>query len=492
MKRFLITSIILSCLSIGQAYGQFSGLIRKAIQKQAQVTPINKIDPNKPDDIKKNSLSIEENCYVARLAKPGKLKSLITDDMDITKLVIYGVINEKDIETAKSIPNLRSLDLRNVGNSKLSFDMFDKLKIQLSCSLDTLFLPNVVNLECAESRYWNILPRFVVSEEIAYINSDFDGRKDFKDVQGFPEIKYGRQFSVPDTLDLSSAIVVNNFFGNQRDHYAKVKFGKNLRYIDNNAFNIRGGIDILEFADGSNPTIKVNAFKPRGDSRTSLPRIKMARVPKGSIDLFKSLDFPEWILVDSDPVLEYNIDIQTPGTLEQSLIGKNLKLISKLKITGKLDFQDIRILQDIYFIRSLDLSDAIVCMSEADRQKEISDLEGQAAMANLMSEGQYQRDGNRLGRNVRNKLIQAGEEAIEDKKNEKLPEICEIPGGAFWGLDLLQVLALPKTLANIRSHRYHELITSKNLKVIWVGKEAYSKLPLDWIKSQTNAEIRTY
>lgn len=483
MKKVLITSIILSCLSIGQVYGQFGRLKEKAI---------NKIDPNKPNDIKDNSLSIEGNCYVARLAKPGKLNSLIKDNSDITKLVIYGIINEKDIETAKSLPNLKSLDLSNVGNSKLSFDMFDKGKIKISCSIDTLYISEAIEYQYAESQFWNILPRFVVSEGIAYINSDFDGRTDYKDVQGFPEIKYGRKFSVPDTLDLSSAIVVKNFFGNQKDHYAKVKFGKNLRYIENNAFYINGGIDILEFADGSNPTIKVNAFKPKGESYTSLPRIKMARVPKGSIDRFKSLDFPEWILVDSDPVLGYNIDIKTPGTLKETLHGINLKLISKLKITGTLDFQDINTLQSIYFLNYLDLSEAVVCMSEADRQKEISELEGQAAMANLTSEGQYQRDGNRLGRNVRNKIIQAGEDAIEDMKKEKLPEICELPGGAFWGLDLLQVLALPKTLANIRPHRYHKLITSENLKVIWVSKDAYSKLPLEWIGSKTNAEIKTY
>ena len=493
MNKLFITTIILTFLFAGHANAQFSSLMKKAIDKQAKKNAINEYDPNKPVNFNDNSIFFYQlgDRYVctANLIKGGKLKSLLKNNTEITKLIINGIIDEKDIEYIKSLPSLKSLDLSNVANSELSFQLFDHNKIKISSELDTLYIPQVIKLKDAESKYWNILPRYVVSEGVAYINSGIDDNLDFKSIQGFPNSR--RVIRVPDVLDLSSAVVINNFFGEQKP-IKKIIFGENLRYLGFNAFRFFEGVDIVEFADNSAPTIENEVFWPRGVNTNSLPRIKMMKVPKGYINYFKGLNIPEWILTDSYPNLEYNINLKVPGTLAQYIKENEKKLISKLKITGTMDFQDIKTLRDLYFIEKLDLSEAIVKKSEGDKQIEISRLESQSALATLTSESQYQNDRNRYGKKVRDKLIEMGDEAIEDAKKTKLPDKCEIPSGAFWGLDLLEELLLPITLENIQYPENGKFITSKNLKVIWVNKDTYSKLPIDWITSNTNAVIKTY
>ena len=493
MNKLFITTIILTFLFAGKANAQFRSLMKKAIEKQALNNAINKNDQNKTLSFSDNSVSFDQmgdRCVcTANLIKGGKLKSLLKNNTEITKLIINGIIDEKDIEYLKSLPNLKTVDLSNVANSDLSFQLFDHNKIKISSELDTLYIPQVIKLQDAESKYWNILPRYVVSEGVAYINSGINDNIDFKSIEGFPN--YRQPIKVPDVLELSNAVVVNNFFGHQK-HIKKIKFGKNLRYIGFDAFRFFEGIDIVEFADNSAPIIEKYAFSARGVNSNSLPRIKMMKVPKGNMGYFKGLDLPEWILTEGNPNLEYNINLKVPGTLALNIMENEKKLISKLKITGTMDFQDIKTLRDLYFIKSLDLSEAIVKMSEGDKQIEISKKETQSALATLSSEAQYQNDRNRYGKNVRDKLIEMGDEAIEDAKKVKLPDICELPSGAFWGLDLLEKLALPKTLENIRNPEDGKFITSKNLKVIWVNKETYSKLPIDWITSNTNAVIKTY
>ena len=102
MNKLFITTIILTFLFAGHANAQFSSLMKKAIDKQAKKNAINEYDPNKPVNFNDNSISFYQlgDRYVctANLIKGGKLKSLLKNNTEITKLIINGIIDEKDIE----------------------------------------------------------------------------------------------------------------------------------------------------------------------------------------------------------------------------------------------------------------------------------------------------------------------------------------------------------------------------------------------------------
>ena len=434
-----------------------------------------------------------KHCIV-RVVKEGKLKSMIKDGDNIVKLTIIGPINEKDIETAKNLPNIKSLDFSGVSNSSMSFELFDKNKFKKYCVLDTLYLPNCIKIENdAGKAYWNIMPKFVVSEGISYIYSNFADRRDFSDIQGFPNYNYaitGTNIIAPDTLYLTNAVKVNNFFSNC-GNIRKVVFGKNLRYIADGAFRING-LEELYFADGSQPIIDKGAFNQSTDFYGNHTTLKRIRVPKGYVSYFEDMGFPKEILVDSDPNKGFNVAIEQPGTLINYFDEDQLKIVAGLKIKGVMDFSDIRTIRQMKNLSLLDLSEAVVSMSKADHQREIQEYQHVSEMIGIASEAQYRKDRNRQNYRVRKEIDNFLDKGIESMKNEQLPNICEMPKGAFLGLPFLKVIVLPKTLSKIQLSSETKFVDSKHLEVIWVSKEMANKLPLERLKRETDAEIKLY
>lgn len=433
-----------------------------------------------------------KHCIV-RVVKEGKLKSMIKEGDNIVKLTVIGPINEKDIETAKDLPNIKCLDFSSVSNSSMSFELFDKNKLKKYCVLDTLYLPNCIKIDNAGVAYWNIMPKFVVSEGISYIYSNFADRRDFSDIQGFPNYNYvisGTNIIVPDTLYLTNAVRVNNFFSNC-GNIRKVVFGKNLRYIADWAFRING-LEEVYFADGSRPIIDKGAFNQSTDFYGNHSTLKRIRVPKGYISYFEDMGFPKEILVDSDPNKGFNVAIEQPGTLKNYFEENQLKIVAGLKIKGVMDFSDIQTIRQMRNLALLDLSEAIVCMSENDLQREIQEHQHVSEMIGIASEAQYRKDRNRQNYKVRREIENFLDKGIESMNNEQLPNICEMPKGAFLGLPFLKVIVLPKTLSKIQLSSEKKFVDSKRLEVIWVSKEMANKLPLERLKRETDAEIKFY
>ena len=139
----------------------------------------------------------------------------------------------------------------------------------------------------------------------------------------------------------------------------------------------------------------------------------------------------------------------------------------------------------------LDLSEAVVCMSESDLQREIQEYQHVSEMIGIASEAQYRKDRNRQNYRVRKEIENSLDKGIESMKNEQLPNICEMPKGAFRGLPFLKVIVLPKTLSKIQLSS-EKFVDSKRLEVIWVSKEMANKLPLERLKRETDAEIKFY
>lgn len=421
--------------------------------------------------IKSSAQSVEN----VILEKPGKLSSLLKGKESVSKLILSGTLNEKDIEFVKSLPNLKVLDVTH------AFGYIKKAnQIVRSCNLDTLYLNSSMEmpLYCGE-KYWNITPTFVVKDGKVGINKvvaldNYDG------IQYFPINTSGTHPYRKDALYLNDAIEVQSYFSGA--NIKKVYLGKNLQKVGEAAFWLCRQMNEVEFG-GGNMKIERTAF--------DYTFVKRVIVPKGYTQTFASKGISKSIITEVTPSKDLKFELTKPGTLASILQKEGYTSIKKLLIVGKMDFSDLAAIRELRNLEELELSGAYIAKSEADRRREVGDMAMVSAMYDHNNKAKLQKDLNIQEYQLRKKVNKAMDETIDQAANEPLSNECELPRGAFKGLSFLTRVAIPAKLSKI-GYMGSIFEGCINLKEIWCSKETANKINLDTLGSKANAQIKYY
>ena len=109
------------------------------------------------------------HCTV-HLEKAGKLKSMIKNGSQITRLNVTGEVNTNDVDFMTSLPRLKTLDVcKTTIKGKI-----DESKLKTSPVLDTLYIPNpesnLFQKFDVSRRFWGIRSRYLVIDGLIFIN----------------------------------------------------------------------------------------------------------------------------------------------------------------------------------------------------------------------------------------------------------------------------------------------------------------------------------
>ena len=389
------------------------------------------------------------HCTV-HLEKAGKLKSMIKNGSQITRLNVTGEVNTNDVDFMTSFPRLKTLDVcKTTIKGKI-----DESKLKTSPVLDTLYIPNPESNLFQEfdvsRRFWGIRSRYLVIDGIIFINERMSANS-YPGVQGFPNNK-GIPLNITGTLDLTDAVVVNSYFN--KSEIQRVVFSSKLKEFSNYAFS--DCEELVEMVFGQSKDLDIG-YLPKSLKRIILPKgITFKNHPNYSKDV---------VILKKTPDLVLTLEVKKPGDLGRMLMSDQVPQIVKLKIIGTLSFSDMETIGRMISLEELDLSEAVVNETPADKtsKAELAMLQFQ-----LANEGQYQKDGNREAYKLRSNMADKVEKAIEEEKSKPGSTICRLPDNAFVNLPFLKKLYLPATLAKIPSSKITE---STFMEEIWCSKK---------------------
>lgn len=405
------------------------------------------------------------HCTV-HLEKAGKLKSMIKDASQITRLNVTGEVNTNDVDFMKSLPKLKTLDVSNT-TQKWNFD---ESKLKTVTQLDTLYIPTSSSF-CSYKYYvnvdmlfWKISAKYYVANNVLYIR-EFKSANSYPGVGGFPH-KDDKTLNITGTLDLTDAVHVSTYFN--KTNIQRVIFSSKLKEIDAYAF-----LDCDKLVDvvfGESQGIKTEW--------SSFPKtIKRIIIPEGltygrySNNLYDYSDYGA-VILKKIPDLALTLEVKKPGDLGRMLKSNQVPQIVKLKIVGTLSFSDMETIGRMISLEELDLSEAVVNETPADKT---SDAELAMLQFQLANEGQYQKEGNSEAYKLRAKMADKIEKAIEEEKSKPGSTICRLPDKAFVKLPFLKKLYLPATLKEIQSPKITE---STFLEEIWCSMKTAGHLRL--------------
>ena len=399
------------------------------------------------------------HCTV-HLEKAGKLKSMIKDGSQITRLNVTGKVNTNDIDFMKSLPRLKTLDVSNTTTKVY----INESNLKTMITLDTLFVPNSEREVFDINKiYWRIKAKYLVVNGILYIN-ERKSANSYPGVQGFPN--NDTPLNITGTLDLTDAVHVSTYFN--KTNIQRVIFSSKLKKIDAYAFlNCDKLIDVV-FGESKNLKTEWSSF-PKN--------IKRIIIPKGlthgtySNNLYEYSDYGA-VIVEKTPDLVLTLEVKEPGDLGRMLMSDQVPQIVKLKIVGTLSFSDMETIGRMISLEELDLSEAVVIETQADKT---SDAELAMLQFQLANEGQYQKDGNWDTYKLRANMADKIEKAIEEEKSKPNSTICRLPDNSFVNLPFLKKLYLPATLKEIQS----SILTGSTFpKEIWCSTKTTGILRL--------------
>jgi hypothetical protein len=305
--------------------------------------------------------------------------------------------------------------------------------------------------------------KYLIVNNILYIH-EIKSANSYPGVQGFPN--YGAQLNITGTLDLTDAVHVSTYFN--KTNIQRVIFSSKLKEIDAYAF-----LDCDKLVDvvfGESQGIKTEW--------SSFPKtIKRIIIPEGltygrySNNLYDYSDYGA-VILKKIPDLALTLEVKKPGDLGRMLKSNQVPQIVKLKIVGTLSFSDMETIGRMISLEELDLSEAVVNETPADKT---SDAELAMLQFQLANEGQYQKDGNSDAYKLRAKMADKIEKAIEEEKSKPGSTICRLPDKAFVKLPFLKKLYLPATLKEIQSPKITE---STFLEEIWCSMKTAGHLRL--------------
>lgn len=408
------------------------------------------------------------HCTV-HLQKAGKLKSMIKDDCSqITRLNVIGEVNKNDVKFIKSLPGLKTLDVSKATEKEIIFES----ELKTVTQLDTLYIPTSSKY-CSyryyvdiDELFWKISAKYYVVNDVLYIR-EFRSANSYPGVGGFP-LKKDTTLSITGTLDLTDAVHVSTYFNDT--NIQRVIFSSKLKKIDGFAFSSCDKLVDLVFGESQDLELSRFSFSSK---------IKRIIIPEG---LTHNRKYSEGNLYDyrdrgtvilrKIPDLVLTFEVKEPGSLGRMLMSDQVPQIVKLKIVGTLSFSDMETIGRMISLEELDLSEAVVNETPADKT---SDAELAMLQFQLANEGQYQKDGNREAYKLRSKMADKVEKAIEEEKSKPGSTICQLPDNAFVKLPFLKKLYLPATLKEVKSTKLTE---STFLEEIWCSMKTAGHLRL--------------
>jgi hypothetical protein len=386
---------------------------------------------------------------------------MIKDASQITRLNVTGEVNTNDVDFMKSLPKLKTLDVSNT-TQKWNFD---ESKLKTVTQLDTLYIPTSSSF-CSYKYYvnvdmlfWKISAKYYVANNVLYIR-EFKSANSYPGVGGFPH-NDDKTLNITGTLDLTDAVHVSTYFN--KTNIQRVIFSSKLKEIDAYAFLDCDKLVDLVFGESQDLKIKWSSF-PKNIKRIIIP--KGLRHGEYSDKLYDYSDYGA-VILNKIPDLALTLEVKKPGDLGKMLMSDQVPQIVKLKIIGTLNFTDIKIIGRMISLEELDLSEAVVNETPADKT---SDAELAMLQFQLANEGQYQKDGNREAYKLRAKMADKIEKAIEEEKSKPSSTICQLPDNAFVNLPFLKKLFLPATLTEIQSSKLTE---SMFMEEIWCSSHLH-------------------
>ena len=420
-----------------------------------------------------------------------------------TNISISGVFNENDLKYITSLQNLKVLDIRKASLSpKAQLSKLREDKHSYTLILDTLKCPEGTEFRrytgefsysdqkfsdgkhCFYSYYRIIYPRyFVIGNNIQVNfykecpNNDYVGINVFPDVPSTED-----RLNLSGTLYLKDAISVDRYFSSAGDKVNCVVFSNKIKKINKRAFYYFHRLDEVVFEGGADVQIGEDAFPVEGIGIWERTRLKRVRVPSGQIQKYVSLGFPEDIIIDKTPNIKLEVEVKTPGALEEQLAKVDLRLIQSLRIKGILNSDDFKTINKMLSLERLDIKDAFVFVTIEEKKADAANV---AFLLGLANEGQYQKDRNYQNYNLRNKV----NERVKDSYDKTIT--CELPSNAFIGNPLLESLQLPATLtkinrAGIGGSEGYTLCGLARLKEVWMSKASADKIPIEEIVNPKN------
>lgn len=405
------------------------------------------------------------HCTV-HLEKAGKLKSMIKDASQITRLNVTGEVNTNDVDFMKSLPKLKTLDVSNT-TQKWNFD---ESKLKTVTQLDTLYIPTSSSF-CSYKYYvnvnmlfWKISAKYYVANNVLYIR-EFKSANSYPGIGGFPH-NDNKTLNITGTLDLTDAVHVSTYFN--KTNIQRVIFSSKLKEIDAYAFLDCDKLVDVVFGESQGIKTEWSSF-PKTIKRIIIP--EGLTYGKYSNNLYDYSDYGA-VILKKTPDLVLTLEVKKPGDLGRMLMSDQVPQIVKLKIIGTLSFTDMKIIGRMISLEELDLSEAVVNETPADKT---SNAELAMLQFQLANEGQYQKDGNRDAYRLRAKIADKVEKAIEEEKSKPGSTICRLPDNAFVKLPFLKKLYLPVTLKEIQSPKITE---STFLEEIWCSMKTAGHLRL--------------
>ena len=443
------------------------------------------------------SYAQSSNTYV--LEKPGTLKKMMKGNEGATNLSIIGVFNENDLKHIKSLQNLKVLDIRNASLSpKAQLSKLREGKQSYILILDTLKCPEGTEFRysdqkfsdgkhCFYSYYYIIYPRyFVIGNNVQvnfykeYPNNDYVGINIFPNVPSTKD-----KLNITGTLHLKDAISVDDYFDCP---ITRIVFSRKIKKIRRLAFYGCHKLTDVIFEDDTNVDIEEDAFPREGMGINERTRLRRIRVPYGQIQKFVSMGFPKDILIEKTPDIKIEVEVQTPGTLNEQLHKVDLRLIQALTIKGILNSDDFETINKMISLEKIDLKDAVVFVSIEEKKTDAANV---ASLLGIANEAQYRKDGNYQNYKMRRRV----NEHVEQGYDKTIT--CELPRNAFIGNPLLECLQLPATLSNINragigGSEGYSLSEKTRLKEIWISKASAEQIPIKRIVNESKVRIKYY
>ena len=402
------------------------------------------------------------HCTV-HLEKSGKLKSLIKDGSQITRLNVTGEVNKNDVKFIKSLPRLKTLDASKATEKEI----IDEYELKTVTQLDTLYIPTSSKFsDChiINRLFWKISAKYYVANNVLYIR-EFKSANSYPGIGGFP-LNDDKTLNITGTLDLTDAVHVSTYFN--KTNIQRVIFSSKLKKIDPYAFFYCDKLVDAVFGESQDLRIKWPTF-PRNIKRIIIP--KGLKYEEYSDNLREYSDYGA-VILNKIPDLALTLEVKKPGDLGKMLMSNQVPQIVKLKLIGTLNFTDMENIEDMISLEELDLSEAVINETSADKVRK---AEQNIALFELANEAQYQKDGNRGAYKLRSKMADKVEKVIEEEKSEPGSTICQLPDNAFVKLPFLKKLYLPATLKEVKSTKLTE---STFLEEIWCSMKTTGHLRL--------------
>lgn len=403
------------------------------------------------------------HCTV-HLEKAGKLKSMIKDDCsEITRLNVIGEVNKNDVQFIKSLPRLKTLDASKATEKEIIYDH----ELKTVTQLDTLYIPTSSKFSYCHiinQLFWKISAKYYVANNVLYIR-EFKSANSYPGVGGFPH-NDDKTLNITGTLDLTDAVHVSTYF--DKTNIQRVIFSSKLKKIDAYAFLHCDKLVDVVFGESQGIETEWSSF-PKTIKRIIIP--EGLTYGRYSNNLYDYSDYGA-VILKKIPDLALTLEVKKPGDLGRMLKSNQVPQIVKLKIVGTLSFSDMETIGRMISLEELDLSEAVVNETPADKT---SDAELAMLQFQLANEGQYQKDGNSEAYKLRAKMADKIEKAIEEEKSKPGSTICRLPDKAFVKLPFLKKLYLPATLKEIQSPKITE---STFLEEIWCSMKTAGHLRL--------------